>query len=42
MATQTTDDKISYILTVLKHVVLPKPDYNAIAVEAGINTGQNA
>ncbi|OCT48729.1 hypothetical protein CLCR_05237 [Cladophialophora carrionii] len=42
MANSSTDDKIAYILTVLKHTTLPKPDYTAVAVESGINTAQNA
>ncbi|KAJ9615335.1 hypothetical protein H2200_001410 [Cladophialophora chaetospira] len=42
MSIPTSDDKIAYLLTVLKHTSLAKPDYAGIAVEAGINTASNA
>ncbi len=36
------DEAFKYIMLVLKHTEMPKPNYPAIAQEAGINTPSNA
>jgi len=43
MAGASPEEKLSYIMTVLKNTEMPKPDYHAVAREAGVrdpNTAQ--
>ena len=36
------DEALKYIMLILKHTEMPKPNYPAVAEEAGINTPANA
>ncbi|KAI1619292.1 hypothetical protein EDD37DRAFT_217748 [Exophiala viscosa] len=42
MASATTEEKLSYVMTVLMHTDMGKPDYRGVAEELGINTAGNA
>ena len=42
MASSTDAEKLAYVMVILKNTEMPKPDYAAAAVEAGINNANNA
>lgn len=42
MAKAPVDAKLEYIMSVLKHTELPRPDYKAIAAEMGQSSANNA
>ncbi len=42
MGSQTDAEKLAYVMVILKNTEMPKPDYSAVAVEAGINNANNA
>ncbi|KAJ9494459.1 hypothetical protein LTR99_010777 [Exophiala xenobiotica] len=42
MASGTPEEKLTYIMTVLKNTELPKPDYHAVAQEAGARDPNSA
>ncbi|KAK4941994.1 hypothetical protein LTR10_018175 [Elasticomyces elasticus] len=42
MANATAEEKLSYVLNVLMHTEMPKPDYHAVAQDNGITSANNA
>jgi len=42
MANATAEEKLTYVLNVLMHTEMPKPDYHAVAQDNGITSANNA
>jgi hypothetical protein len=42
MANSSSEAKIEYVLTVLAHSDLPRPNYGAVAIATGQSSGNNA
>lgn len=42
MASQSTEEQLKYVLTVLKHTELPQPNYHGVAEETGAANANNA
>lgn len=42
MANAAAQDKLDYLMIVLKHTEFPKPDFHAVAKDTGVNGANTA